>query len=112
MSGKKIEELTDVEFDVLKEVSNIGTGNAATAVSKILDGRIAIKVPVIKFLSFSEVSEAIGGAENEVVGILITLSGEIDGIMMFILDKHSARIVVDHMLQKENHDVPDSAEFS
>jgi len=112
MSERRIEELTDVEFDVLKEISNIGTGNAATAVSKIMDGRISIMVPVIKFLSFSEAGEAVGGAENEVVGILITLSGEIDGMMMLILDKHSARIVADHMLQKDTDEGIDSAELS
>ena len=45
MDEMRIEELSDTEFDVLKEVSNIGTGNAATAISKLLGGRVDIKVP-------------------------------------------------------------------
>ena len=68
MPDRKIEELSELEFDVLKEISNIGTGNAATAISTMLGGQVGIEVPVIKFLNFSELSEIIGGAENEVIG--------------------------------------------
>lgn len=104
MPARTIEELSDVEFDVLKEISNIGTGNAATAISTMLGGRVGIKVPVIRFLEFSELSEVIGGAENEVLGILVTLKEDIDGMMMFVMDKHSATIVVNHLLMNENEE--------
>ena len=93
MPDRKIEELSEFEFDVLKEISNIGTGNAATAISTMLGGQVGIEVPVIKFLNFSELSEIIGGAENEVIGM-----------MMFVMDTHSATIVVNHLLMKENEE--------
>ena len=98
MAGIKLEELSDMEFDVLREISNIGTGNAATAVSKMLEGKIDIQVPAIKFLSFTETADIIGGAENEVIGILVTLNDDVDGMMMFVMDKKSAWIVANHMM--------------
>lgn len=113
MTGKRIEELTEYEFDILKELSNIGTGNAATAVATIMDGRIDIKVPVIKFLNFKDTADIVGGAENEVIAILVTLSDDIDGMMMFVIDKHSARVIVNHMLQKQDTEGScDSREFN
>ena len=104
MAHRKIEELSDLEFDVLKEISNIGTGNAATAISKMMDGQINIEVPIIKFLDFNELSEIIGGAENEVIGILVTLSEDIDGMMMFVMDTHSATVVVNNLLQRDEEE--------
>ena len=104
MSIKRIEELSEVEFDVLKEISNIGTGNAATAISTLLDGQIGIEVPIIRFLEFSELSEIIGGAENEVIGIMVTLSQDIDGMMIFVMDVKSARIIINHLLQHEDEE--------
>ena len=98
MAGIKLEELSEMEFDVLREISNIGTGNAATAVSKMLEGKIDIKVPAIKFLSFTDTADIIGGAENEVIGILVTLNDDVDGMMMFVMDKKSAWIVANHMM--------------
>lgn len=98
MGEIRIEELSEIEFDVLKEISNIGTGNAATAISKMLDGKVEIEIPIIRFLNFDEISQIVGGAEKEVIGILVTLEQDIDGMMMFVLDKQSASIVVNRIL--------------
>ena len=105
MDEMRIEELSDTEFDVLKEISNIGTGNAATAISKLLGGRVDIKVPDIRFLQFSELPEIIGGAENEVIGILVSLENDIDGMMMFVMDKPSASVIVNRILNRDNEEL-------
>lgn len=105
MEEMRIEELSDTEFDVLKEISNIGTGNAATAISKLLGGRVDIKVPDIRFLQFSELPEIIGGAENEVIGILVSLENDIDGMMMFVIDKPSASVIVNRILNRDNEEL-------
>ena len=105
MDEMRIEELSDTEFDVLKEISNIGTGNAATAISKLLGGRVDIKVPDIRFLQFSELPEIIGGAENEVIGILVSLEKDIDGMMMFVMDKPSASVIVNRILNRDNEEL-------
>ncbi len=105
MEEMRIEELSDTELDVLKEISNIGTGNAATAISKLLGGRVDIKVPDIRFLQFSELPEIIGGAENEVIGILVSLENDIDGMMMFVMDKLSASVIVNRILNRDNEEL-------
>lgn len=87
---KRLDQFSDREFDVLKEISNIGAGNATTAASNMMNIKVNMAVPVIKFLDFSELSEIMGGAENQVVGILFALQKDIDGMMMFLMDKKSA----------------------
>lgn len=94
----RLEEFSDMEFDVLKEISNIGAGNATTAISTMMNLKVDMQVPVIKFLEFKELAEVIGGAENEVVGILLALQSDIDGMMMFIMDKKSAIGIVNNIL--------------
>lgn len=98
MGTNRLEEFSDMEFDVLKEISNIGAGNATTAISTMMNLKVDMQVPVIKFLEFKELAEVIGGAENEVVGILLALQTDIDGMMMFIMDKKSATGIVNNIL--------------
>ena len=98
MSHDHLEEFSDMEFDVLKELSNIGAGNATTAISTMMNLKMNMNIPVIKFLEFKELAEVIGGAENIVVGILLGLQSDLDGMMMFIMDRRSAVEVINTIL--------------
>lgn len=112
MSEKRLEEFSEVEFDVLKEISNIGAGNATTAISTMMNLKVNMAVPVIKFLEFKELAEVIGGAENLVVGILLALQNDIDGMMMFILDKKSAVGIVNNILHTGGEPLKEDSDFS
>ncbi len=98
MAEVKIDNMDNMQFDVLKEIGNIGAGNATTALSKMLNAKVDMKVPKIDLLEFKDLSEIIGGAENIVVGILLTLEGDIDGMIMFILEKESAHNIVNLLM--------------
>jgi len=98
MSDLKLDEINSMHFDVLKEIANIGAGNATTALSKLLDQKVDMKVPNIEFMEFKDLAEAIGGAENIVVGILLTLETGIEGMMMFILESESAEKIVNLLM--------------
>lgn len=105
----RLEEFSDMEFDVLKEISNIGAGNATTAISTMLGIKVNMEVPVIKFLEFKELAESIGGAENIVTGILFGLEMDIDGMMMFVMDCKSAQRMIANILHV---DEAEGTEFS
>lgn len=90
MAIKDYSELNDMQMDVLREIGNVGSGNAATALSTMLNKAVNITVPKIKILSFSEVATALGGPENIMVGLLLQLSDDVGGIMMFLLEKDFA----------------------
>ena len=56
-------------FDVLRELGNIGAGNATTALAEMLQCKVDMKVPQVKLMEFKEVGEAVGGEENVVAGV-------------------------------------------
>jgi chemotaxis protein CheC len=93
-------KLSSFHLDVLTEIGNIGAGNAATALAKLLDKKIDMKVPRINVMKFSDVSNVLGGAETQVVGILLGVQGDINGSMMFILDDLSSKILVNILMNK------------
>lgn len=100
MAELQLDEMNAMHFDVLKEIANIGAGNATTSLSKMLNSKVDMKVPCIQFMEFQELAEGIGGAENLVVGILLTLDTGIEGMMMFILESGSAEQIVNLLMGK------------
>ena len=89
-----IEEMSDRYFDVLREIGNIGAGNATTALSTMLGARIDMMVPKVKLMEFKEVGTTLGGEEQLVAGIYLEVNGDIHGSIMFIQKKESARAMV------------------
>ncbi len=87
-----------IEFDVLTEIGNIGAGNATTALSQLINARIDMNVPKVAMLEFSELAEIIGGAETLVAGILLSLEGDVDGMMLFVLESSAAHMLVNQLM--------------
>lgn len=91
-------------LDVLREIGNIGAGNAATSLAKMIDKKVDMKVPVVKILEFDEVPEILGGPENVVCGIFFKIEGDITGSIMFVLDQISAMNLVNLLMPRDNSD--------
>lgn len=111
MAKIDLDNMQSVQFDVLKEIGNIGAGNATTALSKLLDTRIDMRVPKVNLAGFSEITGIIGDEEQVMVGILLSLEGDVNGMMMFLLDTKSAGRLVKSILKKENEPDKDIYDF-
>lgn len=92
------ESMDDIEFDVLTEIGNIGAGNATTALSQLINARIDMHVPTVEMLSFADLAEVVGGAETLVAGILLTIDGDINGTMLFMLESSAAHLLVRQLI--------------
>lgn len=101
MSLKNIEELNDMHIDVLRELGNIGSGNAATSLSAFMGREININVPDVKILGFNEVAEYVGGPEKVVMGLLISFDVDIEGMILYILDADFVQNVVKAFFDKD-----------
>lgn len=110
VSELDLSKMNNIQYDVLREIGNIGAGNATTALSQMINSKIDMKVPNVELLEFRELSDIVGGAENIVVGILFTLGGEIDGMMMFMMEQAASRHLVNILLG--NPDTPDQKDFN
>ncbi len=109
MSDLSLEQVTENYYDVLKEIGNIGAGNAMTALAQMLQCKVDMKVPQVKLMEFSEVGDMMGGEEQVMVGVFLGVEGEITGSMMFMVEEESAR----HLIQKITMGMlPEGGEFS
>ncbi|MGN0312782.1 MAG: chemotaxis protein CheC [Lachnospiraceae bacterium] len=102
MPGYSLEDVNNIYFDVLKEIGNIGAGNATTAIASMLQLRLNMSVPKVQLLTFPELGGAIGGEEEQVVGIYLEVENDISGSMMFVLKMESARYLVNKLMMKED----------
>lgn len=87
-----------INIDVMKELGNIGAGNAATALAKMLNKKVNMDVPRVRILEFKDVNEILGPADSVVTGILLNVTGDINGSIMFILELNAARMLVDFLM--------------
>ncbi|MFC6331145.1 chemotaxis protein CheC [Paenibacillus septentrionalis] len=92
------------EIDVLKEVGNIGAGNAATALSTLLNKPIDMSVPSVRLLPFEEVAERVGGSEQIVIAVFLRVEGDAPGNMFFIMQEHYALQLMKQLLPNEHLD--------
>lgn len=94
MSDMSLEQMTDNYLDVLKEIGNIGAGNAMTALSQMLQSKVDMQVPQVRLLEFSEVGAMVGGEEQLMVGVLLGVEGDITGSIMFLVELGAAKRLV------------------
>ncbi|MDF2545863.1 chemotaxis protein CheC [Anaerosolibacter sp.] len=106
--GISIEELDSQQIDVLKEIGNIGAGNAATALAKMIDRKIDMNVPKVEILEFKEVAELLGGPEVPVCGIYFRVDGDISGSIMFLLTLRSSTTLTNMIMpSNDGLEIPD-----
>ena len=79
------DEINSMYFDVLREIGNIGAGNATTAVATLLNVKLNMEVPNVKLMAVQELNTAIGSEEEEIVGIYLGVQNDIEGSLMFLL---------------------------
>lgn len=98
MKDFELDQLNDLQYDVLKEIGNIGAGNATTALAKLLNSKIDMNVPSVALVPFSTLAISMGPEDSVFVGVLLQLEGDVSGMMMFLLDKPSAHHLVDVLM--------------
>jgi chemotaxis protein CheC len=98
MSKINLEEIDSIHYDVLKELGNIGAGNATTALSQLLNMKLDMKVPKVDLVGFNMLASSICDEEELVVGIYLMLEGDVEGSMMFMLEKKAATCLVNQLM--------------
>lgn len=98
MADMSLKNVTENYLDVLKEIGNIGAGNAMTALSQMLQCKVDMQVPQVRLLEFKEVGEMMGGEEQLMVGVYLAVEGDITGSIMFLIQMDSAKHLVDKLM--------------
>lgn len=94
MGIAKYEDLTPMHIDVLQEVGNIGSGNAAAALSNLISKNVEIDLPKVEIVDFQQAINQAGGAERVVVGVLSRMVGNIEGMILLFVDRNFINSVI------------------
>lgn len=113
MSKIDLNQLNDMQYDVLREIGNIGAGNATTALSQMLNQKMDMSVPKVALVPFNEISDVMGAEDQTVVGIMLGFEGDVEGMMMFLFDTRSAHHLVNTLMMRDKEDgVEEGADFT
>jgi chemotaxis protein CheC len=78
-------QYTELQLDALRELANIGSGTASTALSSMLGRSVDISVPKAQALPFAEAVEAAGPPEQDITGIVLGIVGEMQGTVLLLV---------------------------
>lgn len=97
--GDKLERnLNEIQIDALKEVGNIGSGNAATALSQMLNKKIDMTVPKVNILPFETTIEEAGKEEEPVIAVMLKVYGDAPGNILFVMNNETAKDITKMLL--------------
>ena len=71
MGNMTLEQVNDMYLDVLREIGNIGAGNATSAIANMLGMKIDMNVPSIRLMEVSQLGMAVGAEDETIVGIFL-----------------------------------------
>lgn len=89
-------KLSEIQLDALKEVSNIGAGNAATALSQLLNRKVDMTVPSVKIINFTDIYSLMD-KEEIVAGVLVRVLGDTPGNILFVFEKNVAFNIIEQL---------------
>ncbi|MGB9614351.1 MAG: CheY-P phosphatase CheC [Fervidobacterium sp.] len=107
-----LEKLTETQLDAIKEVGNIGTGNAATALSMMLDKKVDISVPQVKIIPISKIPFLFEKPEETVAAIKMTLREDMTGEIILLFEPRAVKIIAKALTGMEISNVTELDEFS
>ncbi len=86
-------QFNDLQLDALRELANIGSGTASTALSTMLGRAVDISVPTAAALPFAEAVDAVGPAERLVTGVVIGVNGDMQATVLLLLGTGDAATI-------------------
>jgi len=87
-------ELRPEQVDALREIGNIGAGNAATALSQMMGEPVHMGIPTVRLMSVEKIGAQVGAADQIVAAMFLGVQGDAPGHMLFVMSEEAARHVV------------------
>jgi chemotaxis protein CheC len=86
----KSSHLTSLEHDILTEVATMGAGHAIGPISKMVNARIDIDVPVLKLVELEDVADLMGEADQDMTAVMVKIQGDATGTILLLMEPKSA----------------------
>lgn len=80
-----------IEMSAVREMANIGLGNATTALSEMTGKTFHMAVPDVESLEYEQLPALMGGGEAQTAGIYMPIEGDVPGHIAFLMPWRSAQ---------------------
>lgn len=104
--------MNSVHVDALREIINIASGNAATALSQILKKRIDMNIPIVEVRKFQDVADRLGDADEVVMATLLKVLGDVSGSVLLVVKEKNAKQIAYSLLEELVDDYDDDMVLS
>lgn len=102
---KRDANMDEISIDILKELGNIGTGNAITSLSQMMGTPLAISSPSLRLAQLQEVYAQLEASQKVETGILVEMKGEVTGMFLFLIDENFTNVILDSLLGQSQRDI-------
>jgi chemotaxis protein CheC len=82
---------SDMQLDALRELANIGSGNAGTALGAMLGKSVDISVPTAAVMPLADAVAIAGQPEELRHGVVVPIVGEMEAIVVLLFPDADAR---------------------
>lgn len=112
MAIERYEDMNSRELDIFREIGSIGVGNAATALSQVLGVKVSMKLPKVSIEGYNEAIRCIGNPEEIVAAVLVEMSGDMRGIMLYMLKMDFINAILARLVNRYIEDFSQIDELS
>lgn len=90
------------QLDALREIGNVGSGNAATALSQLLEKKISVDIPQVKLISLEELSkqQLLSNPEELSIAVSFKILGKLKGGVVILYPQKSALLLIDILTRR------------
>lgn len=108
MSGLK--ECTEEEQDMLREIGNIGSGNALTSLSQMLDTSFELDIPECRIIPKSLVGQLLSRPQDLYAGVALEMDGTVDCMLALLMNEEFTKLVLHTLNEGAEADVANLTE--
>ena len=98
------ENINNIQLDAMREIGNIGAGNACTALSVLMGTAIDMSVPSIRLVDKESAVEYFGGEDKVVLGLIVNITDDLSGMMVHVVQKEFAERIINTFYPKQIDD--------
>lgn len=105
------EDIDDQAKDVLRELGNIGSGNAVNSLAQMMNCAFDIDTPILRIVKYDEVAKVLSLSEDLQTGIIVEVFGKLEGVFLFLMNENFTETLLEAMLGEKPQDITELDEM-
>ena len=92
------DKYTPMQLDFIKELANVGGGNAATSISQLIKKPVNMTLPIIDLIDYEELYETTMAEDTVVNAVIMKMFGDAEGTFLFVTSDGALNDLINMMM--------------